>query len=77
MRPSWQGYGARVVYSTLSGSLSDSMPTPGATTSGFAATSMAVGPRELKVPIVSSERLTVPIWLDAPTVSTHGHSPAR
>src|SRR5262249_56795772 len=51
------------------------MPTPGATTSGFAARSIAVGPRELNAAIVSSDRSAVPMWLDAPTVSTHGAFP--
>ena len=36
---------------------------------------MAVGPRELNAAIVSSARSTVPMWLDAPTVSTHGALP--
>ena len=51
------------------------MPTPGATRSGFAPLSIAVGPRELNAAIVSSARSTVPMWLDAPTVSTHGALP--
>src|SRR3954466_7680033 len=44
--------GASVEYITLAGSLSDSMPTPGATRSGFADPSIAVGPRELNAAIV-------------------------
>src|SRR6195256_1784971 len=36
---------------------------------------MALGPRELNAGIVSSLRSTVPTWLDAPTVSTHGALP--
>src|SRR5262245_18255222 len=51
------------------------MPTPGATRSGFAVKSIAAGPRELNAAMVSSERLAVPMWLDAPTVSTHGALP--
>ena len=31
--------------------------------------------RELNTAIVSSDRLAVPMWLDAPTVSTHGALP--
>ena len=68
-------YAASVVYNVLPERSSDSMPTPGATRSGLAPTSTAVGPRELNVAIVSSERSTVPMWLDAPTVSTHGAFP--
>ena len=51
------------------------MPTPGATRSGFALKSIAVGPRELNAATVSSPRSVVPMWLDAPTVSTHGALP--
>src|SRR6185436_4526174 len=51
------------------------MPTPGATRSGLAPASIAVGPRELNAAMVSSLRSTVPMWLDAPTVSTHGALP--
>src|SRR6266540_1899882 len=51
------------------------MPTPGATISGFAEKSIHVGPRELKGPTVSSLRLTVDMWFEAPTVSTHGALP--
>ncbi len=51
------------------------MPTPGATMSGFASKSIADGPRELNDAIMSSARLTVPSWLDAPTVSTQGALP--
>src|SRR5436190_825941 len=68
-------YGANVAYSALAGSLNDSIPTPGATRSGFADASIAVGPRELNAAIVSSLRSIVPMWLDAPTVSTHGALP--
>src|SRR3954463_4839152 len=50
-------------YSTLPGAASEAMPTPVATTSGLAAKSLAVGPRELNVPIVSSARVSVPLWL--------------
>src|SRR6266516_4094767 len=63
-------YAGIELYKKLSGALSDSMPTPGATRSGLAARSIRVGPRELKLAIVSSARSTVPMWLDAPTVST-------
>src|ERR1043166_5535877 len=63
------------VYIALAGSLRDSMPTPGATRSGFADASMAPGPRELNTATVSSLRSIVPIWLDAPTVSTQGALP--
>ena len=59
------------------GSDIDTVPTPGATRSGFAAQSMYVGPRELKPPIVSSARFGVPFVLDAPTVRTHGALPGR
>src|SRR3954470_5776659 len=51
------------------------MPVPGATTSGFAPKSIAVGPRELYPAITSSTRVTVPSWLYAPTVSTQGALP--
>src|SRR2546423_9281375 len=68
-------YAASDVYMALLGALSDSMPTPGATRSGFAARSMSVGPRELNAAMVSSERSAVPMWLDAPTVSTQGAFP--
>src|SRR5512138_3240610 len=51
------------------------MPTPGARMSGLAAKSIHVGPCELNAPTVSSLRFTVPEWLDAPTVSTHGALP--
>ena len=68
-------YGASELYIELAGLLSDSVPTPGATTSGFAARSTAVGPRELNAAIVSSPRSIVPIVLEAPTVSTHGALP--
>ena len=46
--------------SVLNGSEVDSIPTPGATRSGLAAKSIHDGPRELKMPIVSSPRATVP-----------------
>src|SRR5204863_4677252 len=68
-------YGERELYSVLLGDVADSMPTPGATRSGLAVRSIAVGPRELKGAIVSSERSIVPMWLEAPTVSTHGALP--
>src|SRR5260221_12741525 len=48
------------------------VPTPGATRSGFESKSMNVGPDELNAAIVSSLRVSVPIVLDAPTVSTQG-----
>src|SRR6185436_5545249 len=63
------------VYIVLSGLLNDSMPTPGATRFGFAAESINVGPRELNAAIVSSARSVVPMWLEAPTVITHGALP--
>src|SRR6185503_3921088 len=56
-------------------SASDTRPTPGATRSGFADQSRYVGPRELKLAIVSSRRVIVPFVLDAPTVSTQGALP--
>src|SRR3954470_5864291 len=68
-------YGDSVAYIALAGLLSDSMPTPGATRSGLADASTAVGPRELNAAIVASPRSMVPMWLDAPTVSTHGALP--
>ena len=64
-----------VLKSVLPASASDSMPTPGATRSGLAWKSIAVGPRELKAATVSSARSTVPLWLDAPTVITQGALP--
>src|SRR5437867_5088715 len=36
---------------------------------------MKLGPRELNAAIESSLRFTVPLWLEAPTVSTHGAFP--
>src|SRR5512144_1061267 len=65
----------RAFASVLFGALSDSIPTPGATRSGFAAWSIAVGPRELNGAITSSDRSAVPMWLEAPTVTTHGALP--
>jgi hypothetical protein len=47
--------------SALVGLLNDSIPTPGATRSGLAARSTAVGPRELKDATVSSARSIVPM----------------
>jgi hypothetical protein len=47
----------------LPGTESDAVPTPDATTSGFALKSFAVGPRELNEPILSSRRVSVPSWL--------------
>lgn len=61
----------------LWGSDSDSMPTPYASRSGFAAWSNLVGPRELKLASVSSPRDGVPWWLAAPTVSTQGAFPGH
>src|SRR6516165_12549919 len=66
---------ARLSYRLLPGTASDTVPTPGATRSGFAAQSRYVGPRELNDAIVSSSRLVVPMVLDAPTVSTQGALP--
>ena len=51
------------------------MPTPGAMRSGLAEKSIHVGPRELNSATMSSPRDTVPWWLEAPTVSTHGALP--
>src|SRR5439155_14439 len=68
-------YGDIETYIELAGVTSDSMPTPGATRSGFARRSTAVGPRELNAAMVSSLRSIVPMWLDAPTVSTQGAFP--
>src|SRR5437762_1095842 len=48
---------------------------PEATRSGMAQNSMCVGPDELKGAIGSSSRVSVPMVLDAPTVSTHGALP--
>jgi hypothetical protein len=59
----------------LPGTESDSIPTLGASTSGFAAASIAVGPRELYVATVSSLRLVVPMCDEPPTVSTQGALP--
>ena len=56
----------------LPGAASETVPVPGATRSGFESKSMKVGPDELKPAIVSSLRVSVPLVLDAPTVSTHG-----
>ena len=53
----------------------DTVPVPGATRSGLAPKSMCVGPDELKAAIWSSARVSVPMVLDAPTVSTHGALP--
>src|SRR4051812_17541681 len=64
-----------VAKSRLDESASDSMPTPGATISGFAERSMNPGPRELNAATVSSLRVIVPLWLEAPTVSTQGALP--
>ena len=61
--------------SVLPGSASDSMPTPGATRSGFCTWSIALGPIELNGATVSSRRSTVPLWLVAPIVSTQGALP--
>jgi len=47
----------------LFGLASDTVPTPGATRSGFASQSRYDGPRELKPAIVSSDRVGVPIVL--------------
>src|ERR1051326_6305763 len=47
---------ALVVYRRLPGAESDATPTPAATTSGLARKSRAVGPRELKSAILSSDR---------------------
>ena len=51
------------------------MPTPGATMSGLALYRCKLGPRELKGATESSARLIVPLWLEAPTVRTHGAFP--
>ena len=74
VEPAIRAFG-RVRYRWLSGLLNETVPTPGATTSGLAMRSIAVGPRELKSAIVSSARAMVPMWLAAPTVSTHGALP--
>src|SRR4051812_5658443 len=62
-------------HSVLPASAVDSIPTPGATRSGFAWLSIALGPRELNGATVSSARSTVPLWLEAPTQITHGALP--
>jgi hypothetical protein len=59
----------------LPASAVDSMPTPGARRSGFATRSIALGPIELKGATESSDLSMVPLWLEAPTVSTHGAFP--
>ena len=46
-------------------------------TSGLAEKSIQVGPRELNTATLSSARATVPWWLEAPTVSTHGALPGE
>src|SRR5438552_396361 len=61
-----------VAANVLPNDKSETVPAPGATRSGFAAKSIAVGPDELKFAIWSSPRSVVPIVLDAPTVSTQG-----
>src|SRR5687767_815281 len=68
-------YAAFVTYIVLVGSDNETMPVPGATTSGFASKSIAAGPRELYPAITSSVRMTVPSWLYAPTVRTQGALP--
>src|SRR5687767_10636943 len=64
-----------VFHSVLPASAIDSIPTPGATRSGLAWKSIALGPRELKGATMSSDRSAVPLWLDAPTVMTQGALP--
>src|SRR5207302_1648503 len=54
---------------------SDTIFTPGAETSGFTARSYAVGPRELNVATVSSDRPGVPHVFSAPTVIAYGELP--
>src|SRR5439155_17758446 len=61
-----------VTVSDPSREIVETVPTPDASRSGFAARSTRVGPRELKRAIASSLRVSVPCVLDAPTVSTHG-----
>ena len=68
-------YDELVEYIVPQGSDSDTVPTPGATRSGLADQSRYVGPRELKVAMLSSPRPGVPFVLEAPTVSTHGALP--
>ena len=65
----------RVTNSVLPTSASDSVPTPGATRSGFWTRSIRLGPSELNAATESSRRSAVPLWLAAPTVSTHGAFP--
>ena len=72
MREPLTRYCAFSTYILLFGLASDTTLVPGATTSGLAMKSMAVGPRELNGAMVSSLRLAVPLAFDAPTVSTHG-----
>ncbi len=62
----------RPTNNVLPGSASDSMPTPGATTSGFCARSIRLGPSELNGATESSRRSAVPLWLEAPTVKHPG-----
>src|SRR5690349_17163309 len=51
-------YADLVVYSVLPGADRDAIPTPVASTSGFARKSVAVGPRELKSAYLSSVRVS-------------------
>ena len=61
--------------SALAASAIASTATPGATRSGFAAPSIAEGPRELNAATASSLRSAVPRVSAAPTVSTQGALP--
>ena len=54
---------------------SDTIRLPGATRSGFSRWSNRVGPRELYVATVSSDRSTVPCVFSAPTVIAYGELP--
>src|SRR3954452_10452768 len=56
------------------GAASDTMCAPGATTSGFARPSAAVGPRPVKFDSTSSPRPLLPLSSIAPTVMTNGSS---
>src|SRR5438067_1037180 len=60
------------VESVEPGAASDTMCAPGATTSGFAQPSLAVGPRLVKLGRTSSPRPDVALSSIAPTVTTNG-----
>jgi hypothetical protein len=55
----------------------ETMPAPGATTSGLAMPSYQDGPRELKLVTRSSARRSVPKVFEAPTVIADGALPGE